>query len=412
MVAPRNFNAVRNHPRALEGGFPVPRTWPVLDHRLGMPCYPVRVRILVAMSGGVDSSVAAAILLEEGHDVTGVTLKLWDGAATSGAHPGVAGRGSGCCSAADAADARRVASALGIDHYVFGDTEDFAEFVVDPYVRAHAVGLTPNPCVECNRHVKFGLLLERARRLGFDALATGHHARVVATPRGLRVARGADRLKDQSYVLSTLGQEVLEEVLFPVGTLTKAEVRARAAGAGLEVACKPDSQDVCFVAPGAGRARFLAERIDLRPGTLVEAASGEVVGSVEALELVTVGQRRGLGSSRDAKRRYALKVDTASRMVLVGDATMALSAELPISDLTWTSHPGGEVLASGGSVRVLAQASAHGQAQLGVVVDGEVRYDMPQRLVAPGQIVAFYDPERPDEVIGAAVSSGSRVATR
>jgi tRNA-specific 2-thiouridylase len=191
-------------------------------------------RLLVAMSGGVDSSVAAALLSEAGHDVTGVTLKLWGGDSDSG-----------CCSVSDVEDARRVAAQLGIPHYVFNFADDFDRAVVDPYVRAHAEGLTPNPCVECNRSIKFGRLLERADALGFAHVATGHHARVTRGDRGtFQLRRGADGAKDQSYVLYMLGQRELARTLFPVGDLTKADVRAHAARLGLRTAAKPESMDV------------------------------------------------------------------------------------------------------------------------------------------------------------------------
>ena len=196
-----------------------------------------RREVLVAMSGGVDSSVAAALLLDAGHDVTGVTLRLWGGETESG-----------CCSVSDVEDARRVAAQLGIPHYVFNLSEEFERAVVDGYVDAYASGRTPNPCVECNRSIKFGALLERADALGFDAVATGHHARIVERADGsLALARGADRAKDQSYVLYMLGQRELARTLLPVGDLTKADVRARAAALGLRTATKPESMDVCFV---------------------------------------------------------------------------------------------------------------------------------------------------------------------
>src|SRR5580700_9331469 len=183
------------------------------------------------MSGGVDSSVAAARLVRAGHEVVGATLKLWGGASDSG-----------CCSVGDVDDARRVAQQIGIPHYVFDMTEAFDASVVTPYVEAHASARTPNPCIECNRHIKFDLLLERATRLGFEALATGHHARVVAAGDGHQLRRGADPDKDQSYVLSMLGQPALARVVLPIGEMTKREVRARATELGLRTAAKPDSQ--------------------------------------------------------------------------------------------------------------------------------------------------------------------------
>src|SRR6516165_1939879 len=215
------------------------------------------VRVMVAMSGGVDSSVAAALLVEQGHEVVGATLKLWGGESDSG-----------CCSVADVEDARRVAQQLGITHHVFNLTEEFDRNVVAPYVGEHARGRTPNPCIECNRSLKFDRLLRRADRMGFDRLATGHHARVTGGDedgRPMRLRRGADAAKDQSYVLSMLDQHALARVVFPVGEMTKDEVRARARRLGLRTASKPDSQDVCFIGRVEGRQSFLAERMALHP---------------------------------------------------------------------------------------------------------------------------------------------------
>ncbi|HUZ19724.1 MAG TPA: tRNA 2-thiouridine(34) synthase MnmA [Acidimicrobiales bacterium] len=349
------------------------------------------MRVLVAMSGGVDSSVAASLLHEQGHEVVGATLKLWSGAGDSG-----------CCSVADVADARRVADQLGIDHHVFNFTEEFETSVVGPYVAAHAAGRTPNPCVECNRHLKFRRLLDRALRLGFDAVATGHHARVDHDASGRpQLLRGADAAKDQSYVLSVLGAGELERLLLPVGVLTKAEVRAAAAERGLHTAAKPDSQDVCFVASrtsGAGRASFLAERIELHPGRVVDARSGAPLGTVEAVELVTVGQRRGLGiasGGRPGARSYALAVDVASRTVLVGAEDELLTEAVRLAERTWVH----EALPPG--TEVLVQASAHGRARPAALDGDGVRFVAPERRVAPGQLVACY---RGDAVVGSGVA--------
>src|SRR3954454_3005591 len=234
------------------------------------------------MSGGVGLSVAAALLLEQGHDVTGVTLKLWGGESDTG-----------CCSVSDVDDARRVARVLGIDHHVFNFGDRFDAHVVAPYITAHVDGDTPNPCIECNRHVKFDKLLVRARALGFDAIATGHHARIVERSDGRRrIGRGTDRAKDQSYVLYMLGQDQLASTLLPVGDMTKDAVRSRASALGLPTAVKPDSQDVCFITSTVGRAGFLESRVSFTPGRVVDAHSGAEVGHVDAVELITVGQRR------------------------------------------------------------------------------------------------------------------------
>ncbi len=206
------------------------------------------VKVLVAMSGGVDSSVAAARLLAGGHEVVGVTMKLWGGESDTG-----------CCSVSDVDDARRVAQQLGVPHHVWNFGDEFEAQVVAPYVDAHRRGVTPNPCVECNRHLKFDRLLRRADAVGFDAVATGHHARVrdAAPTAPAAWPAGADPAKDQSYVLYVLGQTELARTLLPVGDMTKDEVRAEAAALGLRTADKPDSQDVCFVTSTAGRAGFL-----------------------------------------------------------------------------------------------------------------------------------------------------------
>ena len=335
------------------------------------------MRVLAAMSGGVDSSVAAALLVEEGHDVVGVTLRLWDNPTDAG-----------CCSVAEIDDARQVANVLGIDHLVWTFTEEFDARVVAPYAAAHAEGVTPNPCIECNRHLKFGRLLRRAGQLGFDAVATGHHARTVEG----RLFRGADTLKDQSYVLYVLGQDELRRCRFPVGTMTKAEVRAKAAALGLSTADKPDSQDVCFVATSGGREALLASRIPLHAGRVVDTAGAEV-GGVDALELVTVGQRRGLGTGGGAKR-YAISVDTDTRTVVVGEAADLLAQSVELTRLCWVHEP-----AAG---RVQVQTSAHGDAVDAVLDGATVRFVEPQRRVAPGQSVVFY---RGDEVLGGGVAA-------
>ena len=333
------------------------------------------------MSGGVDSSLAAALLVEGGHDVTGATMKLWGGPSDSG-----------CCSVADVDDARRVAQQLGVDHFTFGFADDFEADVVAPYVAAHAAGRTPNPCIECNRHLKFDRFVRRADALGFEAVATGHHARVERGADRWHLRRGADPAKDQSYVLHMLGQDVLARVLLPVGHLTKAGVRARAAALGLRTADKPDSQDVCFISATGGRAAFLEPRVALSPGRVVD-GHGRVVGSVPAVQLVTIGQRRGLGLPGGGAPSFATAVDVAAGTVTVGSADDLLVEELTAEGLTWVGP------AAAGAVEV--QVSAHGAAHAGhvTVTDGRARIRLaePVRRVAPGQSLVLY---RGDDVLG------------
>ncbi len=367
---------------------------------------------MVAMSGGVDSSVAAALCVEAGHDVVGVTLRLWGGESDSG-----------CCSVSDVEDARRVAHQLDIDHHVFNLADDFARHVVGPYVTAHAEGRTPNPCIECNRHLKFDRLLSRATALGFDAVVTGHHARVVTDAGGVRrVARGADLAKDQSYVLYMLDADALACVELPVGSLTKGEVRQHARRLGLATASKPDSQDVCFITSQAGRRGFLADRISLHPARLVDTA-GDEVGSVSAVELVTVGQRRGLGLAGSGEHRYALDVDVDTRTVVVGTAADLEVRTTTVDDVVWSGAPVWEPHGADrgadcpGGGTVLVQASAHGTPVTATLVpDGElgvtVRWHRPVRRVAPGQSLAFYvdDPVAGPVVVGGGVVRATPVS--
>ncbi|MEY2974823.1 MAG: tRNA-specific 2-thiouridylase MnmA [Actinomycetota bacterium] len=336
------------------------------------------MRVLVGMSGGVDSSVAAALLLRAGHDVVGVTMRLWGGESDTG-----------CCSVSDVDDARRVAQQLGIDHVVFNFAEEFTARVVDPYVDAHRVGVTPNPCIECNRHLKFDRLHERARLLGFDAVATGHHARVGRRPDGRRtLERGADRAKDQSYVLHMVGQRQLAELLLPVGEHPKSEVRRIALEMGLRTATKPDSQDVCFITSTGGREHFLGRRIPLRSARVVDTA-GTPLGTVPAVELVTVGQRRGLGLAGGGPVRYVVDVDHGpDPTVVVGGPEDLLADGVTVRSMSWVDEP-----ADG---EVLVQVSAHGEpVPARLTVDdptcAEVRWDLRRARVAPGQSVVVYD---------------------
>ena len=329
------------------------------------------MKVLVALSGGVDSSVAAAELIDAGHHVVGITMRLWGGDSDTG-----------CCSVADVDDARRVAQQLDIDHLVFNFTDDFNTHVVDPYVRSHRDGLTPNPCIECNRHLKIHRLSERADLLGFDAIATGHHARIDLVDDRYFVHRGADSAKDQSYVVHMLPQRELRRTLFPVGHLTKAEVRDRAAQLGLRTAAKPDSQDVCFITHTGGRETFLGARIPFRTATVVDAA-GSVVGEVPAIEMVTLGQRRGIGLPGGGPKRYVTAIDRATSTVVVGDEADLYVRRLQVDDIAWADQPY--------EGPVMVQCSAHGVAEPAELLAGTVVWRAPQRRVAPGQSVVFYD---------------------
>ena len=362
--------------------------------------------VLVAMSGGVDSSVAAALLLDSGYEVTGVTMKLWGGESDTG-----------CCSVSDVDDARWVANQLGIEHHVFNFGDDFDRHVVTPYVADHTEGRTPNPCVECNRWLKFRRLLHRAEALGFDAVATGHHARVVATKSGLRLARGADMAKDQSYVLHMLKPSVLDKVLFPVGHMKKTDVRAVAQERGLVTASKRDSQGVCFITNKSGRQAFLGERIPLKPGRVVD-KDGEVLSTLQSVELVTLGQRKGLGLPGGGDARYVLDIDVDTSTVLVGSGEDINRAVLPLEQWSWVDMPVTGTVSVQTSAHGVPHAAqivedgvggGHGASHGGGCVDGDggakVLWHSPQRAIASGQsVVAYLD----DVVVGGGVAARSR----
>lgn len=351
------------------------------------------MRVLVAMSGGVDSSVAAARLVDAGHDVVGVHLAL-------STAPGTLRSGSrGCCSKEDANDARRVADVLGIPFYVWDFADRFKAEVIDDFVDAYARGETPNPCVRCNERIKFSALAARAVALGFDALATGHYARLGEG----RLRRAVDADKDQSYVLAVLTAEQLRRSLFPIGDSPKSVIRAEAAARGLLTADKPDSHDICFIPSGDTRA-FLGERIGVRPGAVVD-ATGTVLAEHDGVHGFTIGQRKGLGIAGpgpDGNPRYVTGIDAATGTVRVGTAQDLEVVELTGHDPVFTS---GNPLA--GPVEGQIQVRAHGGITDCVVeiVDGALRARLrrPLRGVAPGQTMVFYRPDPDgDEVLASA----------
>ncbi|SOD73369.1 tRNA (5-methylaminomethyl-2-thiouridylate)-methyltransferase [Jatrophihabitans sp. GAS493] len=357
------------------------------------------MRVLAAMSGGVDSAVAAARAVEAGHEVTGVHLAL-------AAEPATLRHGArGCCTVEDANDARRAADVLGIPFYIWDLAERFRAEVIDDFVAEYAAGRTPNPCLRCNEKIKFTAVLDRAIALGFDAVVTGHHAKL--EDGALR--RSVDMAKDQSYVLAVLTAHQLAHAVFPLGDSTKEQVRAEAAARGLAVADKPDSHDICFIADGDTRA-FLAGRLGAEPGPIVEAGTGAVLGSHQGSFGYTVGQRRGLSLGRPdptGEPRYVLSIQPKSNSVVVGPAAMldfdTVRADRPI----WTcGDPASD------SFDCLVQMRAHGAvvaATVTGVVSGELTVALhePQRGVAAGQALVMYDG---DTVIGSATISSTSTA--
>ncbi|MGH8838728.1 MAG: tRNA 2-thiouridine(34) synthase MnmA [Jiangellaceae bacterium] len=350
------------------------------------------MRILAAMSGGVDSAVAAARCVEAGHDVTGVHLALSSNPTSfrSGAR--------GCCTLEDARDARRAADVLGIPFYVWDLAERFRADVVDDFVAEYAAGRTPNPCLRCNEKIKFSAVLDRAVALGFDAVSTGHYARVVDGPDGSELHRAVDADKDQSYVLGVLTGAQIGRAVFPLGDTLKDEVRDEAAERGLGVARKPDSHDICFVADG-DTAGFLRRELGHAPGQVVDQA-GQVVGEHDGAYAFTVGQRRGLRLGRpapDGKPRYVLDVSPVDRRVTVGPADALAVDEVIGIRPRWCGA------APTGAVDCLAQYRAHGTpvtARAEPAAGGvQVRFCVAQHGVARGQAVVLYEGTR---VVGSA----------
>jgi tRNA-specific 2-thiouridylase len=341
------------------------------------------------MSGGVDSSVAAALLAEQGHDVIGVSMQLYD---QTPAHSDTGARPFGtCCTIDDLYDARRVAAAIGIPHYILNFEAQFETHVVSNFVREYAGGRTPIPCAHCNGDLKFSALLDRARAFDADILATGHYARVEMGPdRSFSLRRGTDLAKDQSYFLFSLTQEQLSHAVFPVGHLEKGDVRLHARRLQLGVADKPDSQEICFV-PDGDYASFV-ERHALeapRGGTLVS-AGGAVLGTHDGIHRFTVGQRRGLGLSSPAPL-YVLEIKPDEREVVVGPREALNQAQLTASGVNWISgNPERSWRRVSAQIRH-RHAAASGRVRALDEGRAEVEFDVPQTAITPGQAVVFYD---------------------
>jgi tRNA-specific 2-thiouridylase len=354
---------------------------------LGIDKAPADTRVVVAMSGGVDSSVAAALMAEAGYDVVGITLQLYD-------HGRTVGRPGTCCAGQDIHDARRVADRLGIPHYVLDYERRFAEQVMAPFAASYLAGETPIPCVLCNQQIKFTDLLSTARHLGADALVTGHYVRWRCSDKGPALYRGLDGRRDQSYFLFSTTRDQLARLRFPLGDMTKDETRNLAARFGLTVASKRDSQDICFV-PSGGYARVL-ERLNPdpgRPGEIVD-LDGRVLGRHPGVIHFTVGQRRGLGVAA-GQPLYVVRLEPETARVVVGPETALLRSRLSAGSVNWL---GDEPLPDRGLRVQVKLRSTQPPVAARVIPQGgacaDVVLDAPQAAIAPGQACVFYDGDR------------------
>lgn len=357
------------------------------------------MKVLAALSGGVDSAVAAARAVEAGHDVTAVHLALSRNPQShrSGAR--------GCCTIEDSNDAFRAADMLGAPFYVWDMSAEFQEKVIADFIHEYSEGRTPNPCLRCNESIKFEAVLDRAMNLGFDAVCTGHYAQIIEGPNGHELHRAVDPTKDQSYVLGVLTAEQISHSMFPLGNSTKVEVRAEAQARGILVAQKPDSHDICFI-PDGDTAGWLARQIDTVPGDVIDAETGQKVGTHKGAQAFTVGQRRGLALGNptgDGERRYVVDVDVKNNTVLIGPPMLLDINLIEAVNPRW----GGPLPVNGQRIHV--QVRAHGEALPGKVSltsDGiQVVLDDYLRGVAAGQAAVLYDGTR---VIGSATISRSR----
>jgi tRNA-uridine 2-sulfurtransferase len=336
------------------------------------------LKIAVAMSGGVDSSVAAALLQAQGHEVVGVTLQQWPRDDMEGS-----ARHGGCCSLSAVEDARRVASGLGIPYFCWNLEKEFGERVIEPFHRDYLEGRTPNPCLRCNAFVRFDLMLRRVLDLGFDRLATGHYARVVHGAAGPELHAGIDEAKDQSYMLYHLDRERLAGILFPLGGMTKSEVREHAREFGLPVADKAESQEICFV-PRGDTARYLAERLKVRAGSVVDTA-GRRLGTHRGTPLYTVGQRSGFGDLAEPGPWYVLRVDAGGNQLVVGRKDELEARVVELREVTFVD--GAEV---DGPLACEARLRYHAAPIAGTYQAGRLSLDEPFLGAAPGQAAVLY----------------------
>ncbi|MCS6831485.1 MAG: tRNA 2-thiouridine(34) synthase MnmA [Armatimonadota bacterium] len=351
--------------------------------------------VAVAMSGGVDSSVAAALLVKQGYEVVGITLQIWQESQTDPRH-------SGCCSLGAVVDARRVAKMLGIPHYVLNFRQQFAQTVIADFIEEYRRGRTPNPCVQCNRAVKFDAFLQKANELGAQYIATGHYARIQYDEKSGRwlLLKAINREKDQSYVLFPMTQEQLARTLFPLGELpSKSETRALARELGLPVADKPDSQEICFVAEAGGYRAFLQSRVPdtMRPGEIRD-VHGNALGRHPGVAFFTIGQRRGLGISGHQEPLYVVDIDAQHNVVVVGPEQYLYSRRFLVDGVNWIAL--GRLtgpLAVQARIRYNMPEAPATLFPTDVSTCVEVEFESPQRAITPGQAAVFY---RGDIVVG------------